>query len=493
MKSYITKPKSIKIKSNYSLSARDYRVLSSSNKNVKILKDIIVSEFQWKEIWSDGYLTQSRYRFLKTGNIWKHSILLDTGNIEYCFPVNQKHPKDGDILIAKDGGWDGLWDVILYKKSLEYVDTISAGIHCVTPESKNRYYILWLLKTQFFKNFVDLNTAWWSIIRHAKKIALEFPLPFPTIKNHPHPEKVEEYISLLVQNMIDKEEQIRVKNEEMDKRIEVEFWLEQKTNPSEYRFPKISEILNEGRWDTGIYERKYQRMNLMVRNYRQWFINFENSWFTRKKGPNLAISVIGKSFYSDKKLNSNFRQLILSKNVTDEGWLKSAQYIWSNAKLPVLKKFDFLLFARWDIWRVILIDDCLVGATSNFDVFFISSSKEYWENIFLLCYLKYLRNIWFWQFYWVGGSWASSLTDYFFKKVNIPNFPDSKKQEIARLYYNPIPENIELTLENYLEREKIRNSEVGIFQLNMEIFALREKLEETIDRIVMEEEIDLIF
>lgn len=33
-------------------------------------------------------------------------------------------------------------------------------------------------------------------------------IPFPTSKNHPNPEKIQEYVSVLVQNMIDKEEQI---------------------------------------------------------------------------------------------------------------------------------------------------------------------------------------------------------------------------------------------------------------------------------------------
>lgn len=157
--------------------------------------------------------------------------------------------------------------------------------------------------------------------------------------------------------------------------------------------------------------------------------------------------------------------------------------------MPELKQFDFLLFARGDIGRVILIDDALIGATSNFDVFFISSKKEYWENVFVLCWLKYLKTIKFWNFYGVGGSGAASLTDYYFQKINIPIFPQLLQQQIARLYYNKVDKNTNLTLENYLEREKTRNNEAGIFQLNMEIFSLREKLENIVHKIVMDEEV----
>ena len=78
-------------------------------------------------------------------------------------------------------------------------------------------------------------------------------------------------------------------------------------------------------------------------------------------------------------------------------------------------------------------------------------------------------------------------------KLKIPNFPESKQQEIAKLYYNPLEKNTGLDLENYLEREHARNSEVGIFQLNMEIFSLREQLEDLVHKIVMEEKIELRF
>ena len=44
-----------------------------------------------------------------------------------------------------------------------------------------------------------------------------------------------------------------------------------------------------------------------------------------------------------------------------------------------------------------------------------------------------------------------------------------------------------------LEKEKIRNREIGIYQLNMEIFSLREQLEDLVHKIVMEEKIELRF
>jgi len=44
-----------------------------------------------------------------------------------------------------------------------------------------------------------------------------------------------------------------------------------------------------------------------------------------------------------------------------------------------------------------------------------------------------------------------------------------------------------------LEKEKARNEKLGIFQLNMEIFDLRETLENLVYKIVMEEKIKIEF
>ncbi|MDA9231009.1 hypothetical protein N9O56_00360 [Rickettsiales bacterium] len=477
----------------YSFSARDYRKLHIVNENLIKLSDLLEEKHKaGKEIGSENYMKKSKYRFLKTVNI-SRNYTLDEASIEYCKPENKVFPKKNEILIVKDGAGNGLGEVALYSyDNKENFDSLSAGIIAIDVKEDFRFYVLGILKSQHFKDYIDINTAQGSTIRHAKLIALDYKIPFPTINNNQNPEKIEKLVSIITQNIIDKEEKINEKNKKIDELIEKELRENQKSeNNFKYAYPKISEIKKESRLDTGIYEREFKEIDFLIRNYEGGYINFEDSGFKRKKGPNLAISVIGRSYYSDIKHNQNFKQLILSKHVTDEGGLKANQYIGSSAKLPILKKFDFLLFARGDIGRVILIDDILIGATSNFDVFFISSKKQNWENIFALCYFKYLRNIGFWEFYGVGGSGASSLTDYYFKKVNLPNFPDSKQQEIAKEYYNKINKNQNLNLDNYLELEKARNDQLGIFQLNMEIFTLREKLEDIIDKIINDQNINI--
>jgi hypothetical protein len=79
-----------------------------------------------------------------------------------------------------------------------------------------------LLKSQHFKNYIDLNTAQGSTIRHSKQIAIDYQIPFPSKNNHQEPEEIENLVSLIIQNLIDKEEQIKLKNKIIDEKIEKE-------------------------------------------------------------------------------------------------------------------------------------------------------------------------------------------------------------------------------------------------------------------------------
>jgi hypothetical protein len=74
-------------------------------------------------------------------------------------------------------------------------------------------------------------------------------------------------------------------------------------------------------------------------------------------------------------------------------------------------------------------------------------------------------------------------------KIPIPKFDKDKKKEIVELYYNQVKVLEKNTLENYLENEKKRNELLGVHQLNDEIFILREKIENVIDKIIKEEPI----
>ena len=78
-----------------------------------------------------------------------------------------------------------------------------------------------------------------------------------------------------------------------------------------------------------------------------------------------------------------------------------------------------------------------------------------------------------------------------FIKIPIPKFDYNIKQKIAEIYYNNEIKENDYTLDNYLEKEKLRNRKLGIHQLNTEIDEIKIQLEDIMKKIVNNSIIDI--
>ena len=278
MNTYIKKPSYIKrtqfSNKNFcknSLCPKDYRELITKNENTVNFNDFIIEKYRGKEIGSDAYMKQSKYKFLKTTNISSDFCLSDEKS-EYCKPINLIFPKKNDLLIVKDGAGDGLGEVCIYnKENNDNLDTISSGILGVKINQDYLYYVTSFIKSQHFKDYININTAQGSTIRHSKEIAFEYSIPFPTIKNHKNKQDIEKLISILTKNLIDKEEQIKDKNRSINKKIDKELEENQKIDKFKYNYPNISNIKKEKRLDTGLYTNKYKQYEYKITNYNNGY------------------------------------------------------------------------------------------------------------------------------------------------------------------------------------------------------------------------------
>lgn len=492
----------------YSFSARDYRKLLLENKNTVKLKDLLEhKEKVGKEIGSEAYMNKSKYRFLKTVNI-SSNFTFEESSIEYCKPENKVFPKKNEILIAKDGGGSGLGEVALYTyENKENTDSLSAGIIAVKIQEAKRNYVLGFLKSQHFKDFVDLNTAQGSTIRHSKLISLDYEIPFPTTFNHSNPEKIENFVSLIVQNIIDKEEQIKLKNKQIDELIEKELKENQKAENFSYTYPRISEIKEETRLDTGLYEKEFKEIDFLIRNYGGGFFSLLSK-YKASRGQNLQISNIGESIYSDNE-KPNFYRLFTNVELTDDRTISGYRWLGNKNKLNLIPKKTIFLSADGTVGRCIYISDAGRTITNihPWNINKIEQDDKEYDDIFVAMFLGYLYNKNYYEKIKDKANGGGIKLNHLERYLQIPNFPESKQQEIAKLYYNPQPprqpsvatpqegnlntQNLEIDLENYLEKEQARNREVGIFQLNMEIFELRDQLEELVHKIVLEEKVEI--
>lgn len=482
---YITKPKNIfksSLKSSrFSLCPKDYRILTINNNNLKKLNSLVLKHFVGKEIGSDSYMPKSDYRFLKTVNI-TDEFILNTTTIEYSKPNKSHYPQKNNILIVKDGGTEGLAQVCLYPfENSKNIDTISAGILSLTINEEDLFYVLGILKSSHFKNFVNLNTPEGSTIRHSKKIALEYLVPFPNSV------EVHTFVSLLVQNILDKENQISKKLSLINDLINSELISNQLVDEFN-SFNTISSLkANDLRFDSGMYSIEYKRLRFLIENYSNGFFNIpieqiksgstpkvryfskkaNNKWVTPTDINNNGFFISNENINSPGNCNLN-KNSILFINRTSKG--KKGEFV------GIACYYDFHFYGKGHhnqgIYRVEDFEDI----DKHFIIAFMNS-----EIMRKICGFTSL------------GTKMKEMKMKNFSDLIFPNFSSTLKLQISKLYYNNLDISVSLDIDNYFAIEKSRNNEIGIFQLHAEILELKSKLENVVNKIILDEDVIIEF
>ena len=172
--------------------------------------------------------------------------------------------------------------------------------------------------------------------------------------------------------------------------------------------------------------------------------------------------------------------------LTERHYIKTVTYNLS-------KKPALLFSNRSNCWECILYDPNVYKNWWHHNQWIYRKEFEInrlSENIFILClfnsefYQDMISHIATWATFW-------ELRMEQYASIELPKFTDCTQKEIINLYYSEQLKNNNLNFDNYLKLEKERNKKLWIFQLNMELFSLREKLESIIDKIIMEEPIEI--
>jgi|GEM_PF-754731 len=492
-KTHVIKPNFVSknsiLKKNANLSPARHNYVQT-NSNIDYLVDLIEESKASINVRNN----KGRYSYVEIGD-----INTNTGGIDYkevrsidisSSSVNKL--KKDDILISTVRTYLG--GIGYVNKELQnLVATKALIVLRKTKKDFSRFYLFGVLRSRFFIEQVNLILNASVYPRMEKDNFSELKIPFPTKNNNPEPKKIENLISLITQNILDKEEQIKLKNQKIDELIEKELKDNQKVGTFEFRLPKISEIRNETRIDTGLYEKKYREIVYLIDDYKNSHFDLLEK-YTAKRGQNLQITNIGLSIYSDVE-KPNFYRLMTNIELTDQRTVSKFRWLGSGKKLTLIPKNTIFLSADGTVGRCMYITD--LGKTiTNIHPWIINRKKigvNQIEDIFTAMFLGWLYKKGFYEKVKDKANGGGIKYNHLERYLKIPNFPESKQKEVAKEYYNPTEQSSDLNFENYLGKEKARNAETGIFQLNMELFSLREKLEDFVDKIVKEEKVNISF
>jgi restriction endonuclease S subunit len=486
MQSYITKPKSVKRNEiagqEWSLSPMIFRFIESKNSNKILLKDLLSQNVKGFEPGSAEYVTFTDNYFIRISEMSDLSFTFDISNdTKKLKPVEGKNAEKfiqkGDICYQTASN---VGNVCFYDGEKAFYNS-----HIRKLDFKdNKYYIFAFLKSQFCKNQVEISGSIKGVDNFREEYLLNTEIIFPTPTSNPNPDALQDLVAVLVQNIIDKEEQIKAKNAEIDRLIETELYGNQKKSSFVYCMPRISEIRREGRLDTGLYTEEFKKIDNVIKSYG-------GGWF-KLSTKNIKTGQTPDDYaYPKKKVNDNVYLWITPRNLNNN-ILKEKLFIYTK-KDNTIQHGDILFGSRGTVGDVFFYDEQQLGKCYiNQSTSGIRIDGEIFNKVFVLCYFSssiFKKII---SKYIYDGT-VPAITPDILTQFYIPLFPKPLQQQIAKLYYNKIDKNSNLTLQNYLEKEKARNKETGIFQLNMEIFALREKLENLVHKIVMEEKIEVQF
>jgi len=480
------------ISSKFNLAPSQLMTFATQNKNTKFLKDLLDRELTFKdngtEVGSINYISKSPKYFIRAKALQKESFLPFLTE-ETTIPIRPQvfvnyDLRKGDILISKDSN---IGEVVILDKDLpDY--TISGALYKL-PITKNKYYILAFLKHNHFRKQLDLLVPKGSTIRHAKTLFLDCKIPFPNQKNK---NEVILYIELLMQAIIDKEKEIRNKHQQILQKIEKELLENQENNKFEYELPKVNNLKETTRIDSGYYCLEYKEKQFLIKNYKYGAKILKEWKYQTKRGQNLQISQIGRSIYSNAK-KENFYTLIRPTNFSEFGTVEKFEYLGNPKSLSTLEAGDIVFSAEGTIGKCILfVNPKDKWITNIHGIVLNKKDHNIQESAFVSCFLRFLRFSGVLEFISVGGQ-GGSLAKKYWKDISIPIFLKQKQKEIAFLYHNPVEYPKNLNLKNFLEEDKKWNKKAGIIEIDKSMKQMKEYLNNILDKIINDEKVDIDF
>lgn len=497
MNKYIIKEKSINrdklIKNGYSLSPLSYRTVECKNNNTKKLRELILEKNKGFEPGSDTYTTHGQNYFIRITDL--STINYTFFNTENTIKLSSEAIKgERQIIVNGDMCFQTASDVgnvCIYNGDSAYYNShiIKLGF-----DESLKYYIFAILKSKFGRAQVDVGGSIKGVDNFNEELLLNIDIPFPDYKDDNINDNIKKYISIIVRNIINKEECIKNKNKNIDMLISKELDKNQKNNKFIYRYPTRDLFINHGRMDASIFEQKVKKIEFKIKNYTNGYY-YMSEKFNYSRGQNLQVSQIGESIYSNIE-KKNFYRMFTNIEMQDDRTISGFRWLGNKNNLSLLPDKAIMLAADGMIVGRSFFFDKMENTITNLHPWIIMPKDEnmpIYERVFLSVYLSYLKNIGYLNKIKDKSNGGGLKKNHLDKWIIIPKFDDTIKSQIALQYYNNCNKNKKLTLDNYLDEEFKRNNVIGIYQLNMELFELRNKLEEVIDKLVSGESIDIDF
>jgi hypothetical protein len=416
------------------------------------------------------------YRYAEIGD-----IDVDTGGVVFQQSLGYRLPnqrpqrvRHGDVLISTVRTYRKGIGVVTDPDGQDLVATKAIlALSSVTDHAPgvSLPYVFSFLRTDFFVEQV------WSLLhrgvypRMDRGALRRILIPIATDP------RVCKYVAVLSEAIAEKELAIRTRHKTILQSIDAELGQSCQGAEFVYSHPTLAEVSATMRLDTGLYCRGFRAFKHRVDSYRHGATTLSKMGVRSRRGPNLAVSVIGRSLYSED-YKAGWYELIRPVNISEYGTLARREWLGNRHNLSTVTRGDLILGCEgYEKGRSIVLIDEPERMTTNFHGTAISwPGADLHQVVWLRCYFAFLRDQGVIDWVGVGGSGGHMSPEYF-DYLPIPCFPDDVQESIARLYHSPASDEGQPPgLTAFVEYHRARNAGLGIWQLAGELKALQAAL-----------------
>lgn len=463
---------------SFSFSPKDLRSINILNNNVQNIGNLINEHIAGEQIDVNDYIHfKTLYKLITISCMSDLEVNPNDGeNISpITFNNSSKKLIPNDMLISRNAS---LGKISFIPTDIKDNCILNGGISCLRfDDEKIKNYISAFFVSSYGKLYLETITSNGGTQQNSKSgDLLNMKIPFPTLNNHQNPNNIIELVSILAQNLIDKENQILKKNKEIDAEFIKELGI---GNHGQVEASKSIFMKTNFRFAASVYKKEYVDIIESVKNYKFGSFNITNGDITCGNTP-------PDYYFSDKANN-----LWITSKTIERRVLTGIRKVHSNKK-PNLKDLDVIIMSIGSglgtKYRGMLYRDTFGPAFVNQNCYKINKGNLT-DNIFILAYLTsesvmpIIKNM-------LNKGSVPAIYSNNIMDMPIPNFPSQIKQKIHQIYYNDVNVSIN-SIGTYLNNEMARNNKLGIWQLGIECFNLRNKLENLIELVIFNKNIEI--
>jgi len=408
---------------------------------------------------NDYIIPKSAYSFLK---IDKSTIFVsDAGSIgKATFVKNEINGINADGITR-----------------INYLNNSIVDIYYIFACIQNPYF------TELLKTIAPSGSTQQNVeVKHFKKTFI--PIPNKNIN------ETIKYVSLLMQAVINKEMIALQKHKNISSIIEKELLQNQTNNAFLYEMPRIKEVEEFGRLDTGVYSEQFKEIQHKIKNYSGGYFHIDSHKIKSGSTPNT------RHISSDSSLKYMW---VTPTACSDCGLLTEERIIFKGTNN--INQDCILLINRTSkggigeyvgIAGFYNLTDFGNGQHNQGMYQVFDYEKE--KLLFMLCFLntplmrKYCAAL-------SVGSKMKELKMEHFLQIPFPSFPEEKQKEIVKLYHNSAIgyQAKDCTLDDFLEFDNKYNQNAGIYELDKTAKQLKTKLNLVINNIVNDKLVNIDF